>query len=160
MSLHQSILDGLAAAPGLLKSFVDAIDDHTCHQRRRDGFWTIAEHVDHLAHVQPILMERIERFIHEERPAFTPYMPDADADAWPPSRINVAESWERFARERQKMIERVARVDPAVWKREGDHPEYTAYGFGILLRHIMLHDQWHMYRIEELWLTQDAYLEG
>jgi len=30
---------------------------------------------------------------------------------------------------------------------------------GGLERHILMHDHWHMYRMEELWLTRDAYLQ-
>ena len=32
------------------------------------------------------------------------------------------------------------------------------YNFEIVLNHILFHDYWHMYRIEELWLTKDEYL--
>jgi hypothetical protein len=49
-------------------------------------------------------------------------------------------------------------ADGSTWQKTGIHPEYELYSLSILGRHILMHDFWHMYRIEELWLTRDAYL--
>lgn len=37
-------------------------------------------------------------------------------------------------------------------------PEYALYSLFILARHILMHDHGHIYRMEERWLTRDAYL--
>lgn len=42
--------------------------------------------------------------------------------------------------------------------RSARHPEYTLYTPYVMLRHMMMHDYLHMYRIEELWLTRPEYL--
>ena len=47
---------------------------------------------------------------------------------------------------------------PADWEKTATHPEYEQYSLIILARHILMHDHWHMYRMEELWLTRDEYL--
>jgi hypothetical protein len=41
--------------------------------RRGEGFWTVAEHVSHLAQVQPMLLDRFQRFINEDHPEFESY---------------------------------------------------------------------------------------
>ena len=51
-----------------------------------------------------------------------------------------------------------ARADAGTWQKTATHPEYAQYSFYILVRHILMHDHWHMYRMEELWLTRDEYL--
>ena len=56
-------------------------------RRRGEGFWTIAEHVIHLARVQPMLLGHFERFLREDRPEFVPYLPGAapqESDPRPP----------------------------------------------------------------------------
>ena len=44
------------------------------------------------------------------------------------------------------------------WTRKAKHKEYIEYTPYIMLRHILMHDHFHMYRIEELWLTTDEFL--
>ncbi|MDA1119365.1 MAG: hypothetical protein O2887_02525 [Bacteroidetes bacterium] len=46
-----------------------------------------------------------------------------------------------------------------LWSKTAVHPEFNKYSHYILLRHAMMHDHFHMYRIEELWLTKDEYLK-
>jgi hypothetical protein len=94
----------------------------------------------------------------EERPEFIPYIPgDGEAeDRQAPMEIDVA--LEFFIRHRAKQIALLEQADDADWQETGTHPEFELYSLYILIRHILMHDHWHMYRMEELWLTRDAYL--
>ncbi len=55
-------------------------------------------------------------------------------------------------------MELLSKLDKSVWEKTATHPEYEHYSLYILARHILIHDHWHMYRMEELWLTRDDYL--
>jgi uncharacterized damage-inducible protein DinB len=155
----RDLLDGLRRTPRVLSEFVKTIPEAKLDVRRGQGFWTIAEHVSHLAEVQPMLLDRFERFMHEPRPEFVPYLPaDGEEYADTPERVDTAAALERFARYREKQVDLLERADDAIWHRTAIHPEYEDYSFYILVRHTLMHDFWHMYRIEELWLTRDAYL--
>jgi hypothetical protein len=46
------LLEGLRRTPAILKEFVESIPEQKLNLRRGAGFWTIAEHVSHLAQVQ------------------------------------------------------------------------------------------------------------
>ena len=152
------LIAGLKRSPRVLRDFVQSIPEEKRHQRRGDGFWTIAEHASHLAQVQPMLLERLQRFIDEDRPAFIPYVPaDIEDDRLPPE-MKAADALESFAHSRDAQIAVIGTADDGVWQKIGIHPEYEQYSFTILVRHILMHDYWHMYRMEELWLTRDAYL--
>ncbi len=72
------LLDGLRRSANILSAFVQTIPADKINLRRGDGFWTIAEHVSHLATVQPMLLERIQRFMDEDQPRFVPYIPGED----------------------------------------------------------------------------------
>jgi uncharacterized damage-inducible protein DinB len=155
----KAVLDSLKQAPSVLSAFVGVIPESKLDVRRGEGFWTIAEHVSHLAQVQPMLLERIQRFIAEERPEFVPYIPDeGDEGPGTPTRMEMAMALGQFRSVRERQLAELARAADSVWQRQAVHPEYEQYSLTILARHILMHDYWHMYRMEELWLTRAAYL--
>jgi len=153
------LLDCLRRVPNILAAFVQSIPDDRRDQRRGDGFWTIAEHVSHLAQVQPMLLERLQRFRDENHPVFVPYIPGEDeAESATPEVMPMEDALTQFARYRARQADLLAALAPADWPKTADHPEYRHYTAYILTRHILMHDHWHMYRMEELWLTRDAFL--
>ena len=159
MKDRAELIKGLNRVPAVLSTFVESIPQERLHLRRGEGFWTIAEHASHLAEVQPMLLERLQRFVHEEHPEFVPYIPGAgEEEPQTPVLMDLGEALDRFGEYRGKQVALLERTDQDVWQRTAIHPEYDQYSFYILVRHILMHDYWHMYRMEELWLTRDAYL--
>lgn len=152
------LLEGLDRSPRILSEFVRSIPAEKISKRRDEGFWSLAEHVDHLAKVQPMLGGRIERFLKEGRPEFVPYIPSEDESSTPPTEIDIDAALDDFSRERKKQRDHLRSADAAAWEKTAAHPEYERYSLYILARHILMHDHWHMYRMEELWLTRDEYL--
>lgn len=153
------LLEGLRRTPHVLSAFVRSIPADKFDLRRGEGFWTIAEHASHLAQVQPMLLERFQRFLAEDHPEFVPYIPGDDKDEpVTPARMDMETALEQFAHLRRKMTALLESADDIAWQRTGTHPEYELYSLYLLARHVLMHDYWHMYRIEELWLTRDAYL--
>ena len=152
------ILEGLLRSGSILEAFVRTIPAKNLNRIRAEGCWSIAEHVSHLAQVQPMLLERILRFMREDEPEFIPYIPgEDDAEERPPV-VEMPAAFEAFNQYREKQVALLETADDFTWQKAGRHPEYALYSLYILARHILMHDHWHMYRIEELWLTQDAYL--
>ena len=142
-----------------MTALVDSIPADQLGRRRQEGFWTVAEHLGHLAQVQPMLLERLQRFRDEAHPVFVPFVPGEGDDAPDTSAVMPAqEALDQFARWRAKQVDLLRQAPHTLWQKTGDHPEYTSYSPYILSRHILLHDYWHLYRMEELWLTRDAYL--
>ena len=153
------LLEGLRRTPRILSEFVEAIPDGKLDVRRGEGFWTIAEHVSHLAQVQPVILERFKRFLREDHPAFVPYIPgNGRTEPVTPPCMEMAAALEQFGRLRKEELAMLEGVDDMTWQKIGTHPEYEHYSLHILARHVLMHDYWHMYRIEQLWLARDAYL--
>ncbi len=141
------------------KHLVGSIPENKLNLRRGVGFWTIAEHVSHLAQVQPMLSDRIYRLITEACPEFVPYLPGKEKnEPATPARMNMPAALEQFEQYRNKQLALHENTDEKTWQKTAVHPEYDQYSLHILVRHILMHDYWHMYRMEELWLTKDAYL--
>ena len=153
------LLEGLRRTPRVLAEFVKAIPEDRLDVRRGEGFWTIAEHVSHLAQVQPVILERFKRFLREDHPAFVPYIPgNGRTETVTPPRMGMAAALEQFGRLRKEELAMLEGVNGMAWQKIGTHPEYEHYSLHILARHALMHDYWHMYRVEQLWLTRDAYL--
>ena len=152
------LIQSLASSIDILKAFVQSIPTAKIHLQRGEGFWTIAQHVDHLAQVQPMLQERIERFLHEKQPKFIPYIPEDGETETLPLRPDVEKALLDFAQLRSSQIELLKQAQTSDWGKLAEHPEYEQYSLYILARHILMHDHWHMYRMEELWLTREEYL--
>ncbi|MDA8163430.1 MAG: DinB family protein [Desulfobacteraceae bacterium] len=153
------LLETLRRAPKILSQLVKAIPEDKLDVRRGEGFWTLAEHVSHLAHVQPMLLARFERFMHEDHPEFVPYLPSQSEEgpAAPP-RMSMASALGQLTCYRERQLLLLEGADETAWKKTATHPEYESYSLYILARHVLMHDYWHMYRMEELWLSKDAYL--
>lgn len=160
MQAIQELLAGLKNTPTILEAFVATIPTECLDRRRGDAdFWTIAEHVSHLVQVQPMMLERMERFVEEGNPSFVPYIPGEDAaEEDKPEPMEMAMALDQFTKVRQAQLALLASQEAGVWKRSGTHPEYEQYSLFILVRHLLMHDFWHMYRMEELWLTRDPWL--
>src|SRR6185369_2556517 len=153
------LLESLRRSPNILSRFVRTIPENKLDLRRGEGFWTVAEHCSHLAQVQPMLLKRIERFMNEDKPEFIPYIPGGGkAEPDTPARMNIESALDQFARDRASQLLLLESADDITWEKTATHPEYEEYSLYILTRHVLMHDHWHMYRMEELWLTRDAYL--
>ena len=154
------LLDGLRRSINILSAFVTALPENKLNRRRGAGLWTVAEHASHLAQVQPMLLERLQRFLDEDLPEFVPYIPgDDEKEDGPPAEMAMKAALAEFAKSRQRQLALLEKADDAAWQKTAIHPEYDLYTLYILTRHILMHDHWHMYRMEQLWLTKDAFME-
>jgi uncharacterized damage-inducible protein DinB len=153
------LMDGLRRSTNVLSSFVSTIPEAQLDRRRGDDFWTIAEHISHLAQVQPMMLDRLERFSNEEHPEFIPYIPgDGEDEPETPERMEIESALAQFTDVRHRQFALLESADEKTWQRQATHPEYDRYSLYIFVRHMLMHDYWHMYRMEELWLTKDSYL--
>ncbi len=160
-SARAAIIRGLEDSPIILKGLAEEISLEHLHVRRKQSFWSVAEHIVHLAEVQPMILERLQRIKKEEVAEFIPFIPGKQEQ--PPEENNapsmtVPEAVLAFASVRIEQVTLLKSLDAAGWAKQAVHPEYAKYGMAILARHILMHDHWHMYRVEELWLTHDEFL--
>ena len=152
------IFECLSKSPEILKNLVESVPHEQRKVRRIPGKWSIHEHACHLVDVQPMLLERFKLCLFEESPEIRPYLPGAqDPDDFLID-LDLADMLSKFSSYRGEMLQVLEDQDELFWQKKMKHPEYKLYTPYILLRHILLHDHLHMYRIEELWLTTEEYL--
>ena len=139
-----------------LKSLIALIDSDRQTAVFYEGQWTVKEHVKHLVMTQALLKRRIQLFIENEHPEITPYHPENDEID---SSGDIDDYIGQFCALREEQLELLRSAPETVFDRTGSHPGYEKYSFLILVRHIVLHDQFHLYRIEDLGLAKPDFIE-
>ena len=151
-------LEILAAAPALLEDLLAEIPQEMLKERRIKGKWSIHEHAVHLPEAQEMIIQRFHRFKNEKQPVFVPYLPgDTVSDDYLID-LDLQASLQKFREGRKEMVDLLKGFSEKEWNNEGSHPEYIRITPLLWLRHVMMHDHFHLYRIEELWLTTTDYL--
>lgn len=151
----------LSATPMILAEMLEEIPSSMLKQKRIPGKWCIHEHACHLKDAQGMMRNRFQIFKNTPNPVFEPFLPGSDST--PDNHLinmDLDSSVKSFTEDRKELINFLETFTDEDWENEGTHPEYRRYTPAIFLRHIMMHDHLHMYRIEELWLTNDDYLPG
>ncbi|MBI5636692.1 MAG: DinB family protein [Nitrospinae bacterium] len=151
----KKVLNGLECSPALLRELVASVPAELLKEHRIAGKWCIHEHAVHLWKVQVMINGRLRRFMTEETPEFVPYFPGTSTPPDELLKLDLKESLKKFAAERKKFVGMLRQLAKKEWHKKAKHPEYDNYTPYIMARHLLLHDNVHMYRIEELWLTKE-----
>jgi uncharacterized damage-inducible protein DinB len=154
------ILTGLRQSAPIFSALLAEIPTDMHKIRRIPGKWSIHEQACHLADVQPMLLQRMERFAKEDAFTIQPYLPGDTVSDEHLIGMNLDAALEQFRLVRAAQLALIESIptDSDYWRKTAIHPQYTQYTPLILLRHTLLHDHFHLYRIEELWLTEAGYL--
>jgi uncharacterized damage-inducible protein DinB len=150
-----TVVTGLEHGPALLIPLVREVPPELLRRRPRPGKWSAHEHACHLAAVHPLFFTRLELMLSQDRPAIRPYLPDQDDPDDALLKVDLDEALARFESDRRRLVDRVRALPLEAWGRTGDHGEYSRYSIFIMLRHVVMHDMLHAYRIEELLLKKD-----
>lgn len=140
----------------ILRALLDDISSERYEQNFGDGIWSVREHLSHLAAVQPVQIERIKAFLEKEKPEVVPYYPGQETKK---TSADIDSLYAEFCRDRDIQLEMVRSADDGVFRKEAVHPGYVKYSFEILLRHLVMHDQFHFYRIEDIGLAKPGLIE-
>jgi len=155
MDTIDAVIDALERAPDLVIPLVREVPPAILKRRPAPRKWSAHEHACHLAHVHQLFFGRLDVMLASPAPVITPYQPgDQDADDLLLN-MDLDGSIERFATDRERLVERLRQLAPSEWTRTAEHGEYNRYSVFIMFRHLALHDFFHAYRIEELLLKKD-----
>lgn len=155
MSNPEAIITILENAPALILPLVREVPEDVLKRRPQPEKWSAHEHACHLAEVHSLFFNRLELMLNEERPHLQMYNPDEAMEKGALLKVKLDEALERFARDRERLVELLKDLSEEDWLREAEHEEYDHYSVLIMFRHVALHDMLHAYRIEELLLKKD-----
>jgi hypothetical protein len=150
-----SIITALANAPALIIPLVGEVPLARLKRRPSAGKWSAHEHACHLAVVHALFFSRLDVMLSEPHPRLASYQPDRDEAEDSLLKMELAAALEQFARDRERLVERLQKLTAEDWRRTAEHEEYDHYSVLIMFRHLAMHDMLHAYRIEELLLKKD-----
>jgi len=161
---HGELIQALKLYPAILKDFVASIPADKLHHRPAAGFWTVYEHLEHLVLTEQVIQQRLETIRDNEKPQIVPFDPDehhrdvsvGPADSRPASAEQLVADYGRW---RERQLEVIEKASEQLWRRSAQHPEYERYGFEILVRHTLLHDGFHLARMEDLAFMKQKLLQ-
>ncbi len=162
---HRELIQALKLYPAILKDFVAAIPPDKLHHRLGPGFWTVYEHLEHLVLTQQVIQQRLETIRDHEKPQIVPFNPDEhhrEISVSPGGGSQPASAEELVAdygRWRERQLKVIEKASEPLWRRSAQHPEYERYGFEILVRHVLLHDGFHLSRMEDLAFMKQELLQ-
>lgn len=146
----ESILNALNETPRLLKELISEIEPALYKKEIQKGKWSIHEHATHIA-VADIygFQKRLKDFATHENVVIEPLSGDNfDKDFFIKLDLNTA--LDEFFKIRQDTIALATTFNDADWNKLGEHPEYKIYTPYIMLRHLLMHDHSHLYKIEDM----------
>ena len=146
----ETILNALAETPRLLKELISEIEPKLYKEKIIKGKWSIHENATHIA-VGDIygFQKRLKDFKEMKMPVFEPLSGDNFHDDFFLN-LDLDKTLADFFEIRQRTIELAREFNSADWNKIAIHPEYKIYTPYIMLRHLLMHDHNHLYKIEDM----------
>jgi len=155
MDEPRAVIDALRRAPDIVVPLVREVPPEILKRRPGPKRWSAHEHACHLAHVHAMFFDRLELMLREPTPSIRTYLPGEQDPDDLLLRMDLADSLQRYASDRTRLVARLVDLSDADWARTAEHEEYRDYSVFIMFRHLALHDFLHAYRIEDLLLRRD-----
>ncbi|HKF22459.1 MAG TPA: DinB family protein [Candidatus Angelobacter sp.] len=134
-----------------LRDFLDealrGISVETVSAPRIEGKWSALENLAHLARYQEIFLERVEKILKQENPAFSIYRAEEDPewDAW--RALAYKEVLARMTASREKIVARLKSLSANDYARTGVHPRFGEMTLGLWLEFFLAHEGHHLYAV-------------
>ena len=146
----ETILNALSETPRLLRELITEIDSKLYKKKIVKGKWSIHEHATHIA-VGDIygFQKRLNAFRQQEKPIFEPLSGD-NFDEYFFMELDLKKVINDFFEIRHRTIELAKEFNSNDWNKLAIHPEYKTYSPYIMLRHLLMHDHNHLYKIEDM----------
>tara|TARA_B110001452_G_scaffold252332_1_gene242119 strand:+ start:1032 stop:1511 length:480 start_codon:yes stop_codon:yes gene_type:complete len=146
----ETILNALSETPRLLKELITEIDSELYKEKIIKGKWSIHEHATHIAVGDNYgFQKRLNDFRQEKKQIFEPLSGDNfDKDFF--IKLDLKKAINDFFEIRQRTIELAKEFNSNDWSKLAIHPEYKTYTPYIMLRHLLMHDHNHLYKIEDM----------
>ena len=146
----KTILNALTETPRLLKELISEIDPELYKEEIIKDKWSIHENAPHIA-VGDIygFQKRLKDFKENKEPIFEPLSGDNFNENFF-LELNLKKTLTGFFEIRQRTIDLAKEFKSTDWNKQAVHPEYKTYTPYIMLRHLLMHDHNHLYKIEDM----------
>jgi DinB superfamily len=155
MTSPEQLIEALERGPTIVIPMIRQADPMVLKRRPAVGKWSIHEHACHLAEADQLFQRRLEIMMAAERPIIKSYDPGRDDPEDALLHVELETALHRYQTLRQDLVNRLRNLTAKDWFKSAEHDEYNSYSIFTMIRHLVLHDFFHAYRIEELLLRKD-----
>jgi hypothetical protein len=155
MTSPEQLIEALERGPTIVIPLIRQADPLVLKRRPAKEKWSIHEHACHLAEADQLFQHRLETMLSEENPSIKSYDPGRDDPQDALLQVDLDMAVRRYETLRRELVKRLRTLTANDWSRSAEHDEYNSYSIFTMIRHLVLHDFFHAYRIEELLLRKD-----
>ena len=155
MSDTAKLISALEMAPGVIIPLIREVPSKILRRRPSPGTWSAYENAVHLAQSDVAFRARLELILSTPEPFIEMIENSAEDEAGAMLDIDLDESLDRYARERDTLVELLKKLTPDEWQKTAVHEAFDHYSVFIMFRHLFVHEMLHAYRIEQLMLKKD-----
>lgn len=149
--LELPAIDQLAATPEILRMLMASVGDIDAVNRPDPKRWSLAEVLEHLAHIEGAMFRlRLDRIMDEKNPTVEPYDQDEFDAAGTYAGRDPEESFAHFEEQREANIEYLLSLSPEAANRTAQHPVAGTFTLENMLNYWVSHDLSHVRQIAEL----------
>ena len=155
MSETAALISALETAPGVIIPMIREVPPRILKRRPSPAKWSAHEHACHLATSDALFRERLEYILSTPPPYIKSVQPTAEEEAGSYFDLDLDERLDSYVRERSELVEILKGLSAAEWQKTAVHEAFDHYSVLIMFRHVLNHEMFHAYRIEELLLKKD-----
>ena len=155
MSDTAALIAALENAPGVIIPLIREVPPEFLKRRPSPTKWSAYEHACHLSGTVEPFLARLELILSAPTPFIRSIVNSPEVESGALLNIDLDESLDRYVSERASLVKRLKELSVEDWQRTAEHEAFSHYSVWIMFRHLLNHEMFHAYRIEELLLKKD-----
>ena len=155
MSDTTTLIAALENAPGVIIPLIREVPPQLLKRRPSPTKWSAYEHACHLSGTDGPFLERLDLMLSTSEPFISTIHNSPEVEAGALLSVHLDEALDRYVSERASLVKRLQELSAEDWQRTAEHEAFSHYSVWIMFRHLLNHEMFHAYRIEELLLKKD-----
>ena len=155
MSDTTALIAALENAPRVIIPLIREVPPELLKRRPSPTKWSAHEHACHLSGTDGPFRARLDLILSTPAPFIKSIVNSPEIESGALLSVDLDESLERYVRERASLVKRLKELSAEDWQRTAEHEAFSHYSVWIMFRHLLNHEMFHAYRIEELLLKKD-----
>jgi len=145
---HLRLLERVHAQANDVQRLTSGLHENHLSKRVVPDRWSLKELACHLRRVQEIFVrERLDLMLEQDNPELPAYDPDADPRFVEMTKEPASETIASYLEERAHLLDRLKKMTPEQWHRQGRHPVYSQGDVYSLAEYHAHHEAHHVYQM-------------
>lgn len=143
MSDTTILISALETAPGVIMPLIREVPPQILKRRPSPAKWSAYEHACHLSQSDAPFLARLDMILSTPEPYIKSIVNSPEDEAGAMLDIDLAESLDRYVRERAALVKRLEKLSADEWQITAEHEAFDHYSVWIMFRHLLNHEMLH-----------------